>query len=91
MEAIRARKSIRSYQDRQIEEAKLIRVLYARKLAPLGPRPPGLDVHGGEEYGIASETLGSGYGPALCGPCGQYCYPIDSGHCGGSHEPGGDG
>jgi hypothetical protein len=29
---------------------------------PLCPQPPGLEVHSGEGYGIAPETLGSSYG-----------------------------
>ena len=49
-EAIKARRSIRTYDDRPIEEEKLLRVLEAGRLAP------GVEIRGGQRSGTEKKT-----------------------------------
>ena len=93
IEAIMARRSIRIYQDRLIEEEKLNRILEAGRLAPSArnlqdwkfivvrdkERRLSLSEAAKDQPSVAQAPVVI----AACGtsdyimPCGQYCYPID--------------
>jgi nitroreductase len=93
MEAIKRRRSVRSYQDKAVEEEKLLRVLEAGRLAPSAKnmqdwrfivvKDPGLRLKLAE---AAKNPAFVGQAPVVivaCGTsdyvmtCGQLTYPID--------------
>jgi nitroreductase len=93
MEAIKRRRSVRSYQDKAVEEEKLLRVLEAGRLAPSAKnmqdwrfivvKDPGLRLKLAE---AAKNQAFVGQAPVVivaCGTsdyvmtCGQLTYPID--------------